>query len=226
MLPVAGILTRSLVAAGTLAVLAAAAGCQPVESEVPPAEDVPAGAIDGDGGTGTAGDTGTLPSDVPTLLADLEQTAAEWQPETVIVEVAIALDGERWREASVTYLAPDADRMLLVQADAEGTRQQRPTLETLDLEPVAAAGLAEVPPLPAGLLEPRALVEGAGEALEECSTGEVRSVLYSSGAPAAWDGAAWTEPPAWAATLAGPDGGLVVDPVTADALPDGCLAAG
>lgn len=217
----AGTSSRSPATACALVALVLAAGCQPVDSGVLPGGEPRPGQTAG--AEADADEPAALAPDLQALVADLEAAAVEWQAAPVLAEVYVDLDGEAWREATATFLAPDADRMLLLQVDADGQRQQRPTLETLDLVPVAAAGLAEVPPLPDGTLGPDELV-AAGQATD-CALGDIGSVLYSTGAPAAWDGTAWTEPPAWTATLGGDEASLLLDPVTGEALPDGCLPA-
>lgn len=210
-----------------------AAACQPVDSGVPAAGEETV--VEGTAPPEAAEQGSELAGDLTDLLSSLESVAAEWQEDAAVAEILAAVEGEVWRRATVTFLAPDADRMLVLQVDQAGTSQQRPTLETLELEPVSADGLADMPPLPDGALPPGALVERAGEALEECGIGDVDSVLYSTGAPAAWDGTSWTEPPAWTATLAGGEGdsgaadgdqggAVAVDPVTGEARPGGCFA--
>ena len=159
------------------------------------------------------------------LLAGQASAATEWQDEPVPVEIAAELADGRWTSARTMYMAPDADRFLLVTS-GQGAGQLRPTLATLGLEPVPAAAMAEVPPFPELSQGPQSLAESAQGPLEECSAGgEVTSVVYGTGAPASWDGERWTQAPRWTATVtvAGV-GAVVLDPVTAEAEPDSCIA--
>jgi hypothetical protein len=63
-------------------------------------------------------------------------------------------------------------------------------------------------------------------ALEDCGVGDLASVLYATGAPAAWDGQTWTERPAWTAMLSGAERAAVVDPRTGEPAADPCVDAG
>jgi hypothetical protein len=203
--------------------------CQPVDSELGTGvveDDVPTGEAGPARGAPTAGSA--LPDDLGALLAEHAGSAAQWQGGATPVEVVATLDGDRWVAASITYLAPDADRFLLISTGPEGTNQQRPTLATLSLEPVPDVALADVPPLPELAQPPVVLVEDAAAALEGCDAGDdVAVVVYATGAPASWDGERWTEEPAWTAVLSTEDGqGAVVDPVTGELTGRGCLAPG
>ncbi len=177
-----------------------ALGCQPVEPTDLGDDDAPIG---GEAATDPVGSPDqALPATLDELFTALHSTAAQWQNAPVVSEVLVNLDGDgAWREASVTYLAPDADRFLVVQLSAEGTSQEQPTLEGLELSAVPEPALAEVPD-PDGLLDPSALIDAAEPTLDECGVGAPPgTVLYASGAPAAWDGERWTEPPQWTATV-------------------------
>jgi hypothetical protein len=214
------VLGRTLAAAGAAVLLGA---CQPVDSG-----DVPRDELE-DTGTraparGAPAAAG-LPGDLAALLGELETTAAQWQSGARPVELVVDLTNGTWTAARVLYLAPDADRFLLATVTPEGTSQERPTLETLSLEPVTAAGVEQIPALPDGVRGPADLVDAAAEVLEECDVaGEITTVLYATGAPVAWDGARWTEPPRWEAALVTGDGaGASVDPVTARPAPSPCL---
>ncbi len=205
------------------------AACQPVDTPATQQRDEPSAAAEADAAPAPgAPQTSTrMPADLGALLAQLATTATEWQQDPVTAEIATSLTDGTWTGASVLYLAPDADRFLLVTADDRGTGQQRPSLEGLGLQPITAEGVAHVPPLPAGILAPEALVAAAEAALDGCGVRGVAAVVYSTGAPAAWDGMRWTVPPAWTAILTeGADGGgdgAAVDPVTGAALEGGCL---
>lgn len=198
-------------------------GCQPVD-------DVPGGAgvSPADRGVQEAGEAAGMPGSLQALAGELAPAAAQWQRDARIVEVAVTLgdDGE-WAEATVTYLAADADRLMLARVSADGTTVQRPTLSTLGLLPVSAEALAAVPSLPDGVLDPAALADAAGEPLDGCGfAGDVSEVVYSTGAPAGWDGERWVEQPSWTAIVgAGEAGAVALDPVTGAAATDPCVSA-
>lgn len=206
-----------------------AVACQPVDTEVAEGEPVDArdtGAPPAAAGTPGAPTSATAaPADLTALLEVQASTAAQWQAGARPVELVASLDDGRWTGTTILYLAPDADRFLLVSADAGGAAQQRPTLATLGLEPVTGPGVEAVPPLPELVLDPVALAAAAAGALAACDAGgDVTSVAYTTGAPATWDGQAWVEPPVWTATVAADDGaGVVVDPVTVQAAGDACV---
>src|SRR5690606_2225019 len=139
-------------------------------------------------------------------------------------EIVAELSDGTWTSASTMYLAPDADRFLVVTA-GEGPGQQRPTLATLGIEAVSAHAVAEIPPFPELAQGPLALAEAAQDPLEACGAdGKVTSVVYGTGAPASWDGERWTEPPRWTATVSSSGGAVVLDPVTAEPQPESCIS--
>lgn len=222
-----------LTASGVARVIAAAlpllllTACQPVDDGLPSSDDSAEGAV-GRPGPGAPEVDSRMPEDLPMLLAEHAGTAAQWQDGAIPVEIVAELEAGGWVSATVVYLAPDADRFLVITVDGEGTDQQRPTLETLGVEPVPEPALAEVPPLPQRARSPEALAEGARPALEGCGTDDDPvTVLYMTGAPATWDGSTWTEPPAWTATVSTAEGaGAVVDPVTVEPVGRGCVATG
>lgn len=200
-------------ALGITAVLAA---CQPVDDlDEPVDEDLAAGQVDRRG----APESG-LPDTLAATLTQTDVEAARWQEGARVAEVAVEVDGDRLTEVSVTYVAPDADRLLTVTLTDEGLREERPTLGAFDLEPIPADALAQLPPWPEGLREPTALVEGSDQAFDACGVdGAPDAVLYASGAPLAWDPDAgdWGGPLGWTATVTtGDDDGVVLDPVTAE----------
>ena len=165
----------------------------------------------------------TLPDSLDSLLAELRTTAAQWQADPVVAEVVVELEEGQWTSATVTYLAADADRFLLLRSGQEGTTEERPTLEGFELAPVDAAGVTAIPG-PGELLDPDELGEAAAEVLEACGVGEPTSVVYASGAPAAWDGERWTEAPRWRATVAGEAAALIDATSGTPAASDPCLA--
>ena len=146
------------------------------------------------------------------LRATFESTATQWQADPVVAEIVIELDSAAWTNAAVTYLAPDADRFLLLRMTPDGMSQERPTLEAFDLLPVTAEGVEQIPS-PDALLDPSTLVDSAADVLDNCGVGEPTTVIYATGAPAAWDGERWTETPQWAATVSG-EGAAILDPET------------
>jgi hypothetical protein len=197
-----------------------AAACQPVgEPELPSDDGEAAGATAPVGAPASS-----LPDDVDGLLAELEGTARQWQSGARATEVVIGLDeaGE-WSSAAVTYLAPDADRFLRLRVDHSGTSQDRPTLEGFDLHPLPGPALEEVPDLE-GVLEPRTLIDAAAGVLGTCDVGAPDTVVYTSGAPAAWDGESWTEEPRWTALVSGAGGALVEPDSGEPAAADPCVA--
>jgi len=170
----------------------------------------PFGGPEAIGPTAPAPDAGGPPVGAPArgLPASLEElrergagVAREWQDEPVLAEVEIDLDAEgAWNAARLTYLAADADRFLSLVTSGSGFSQQRPSLATFDLQPVTGEGLDQLPPFPDDAAEPAALAEAAAAA---CEVGDAPTVLYVTGAPVAWDGTAWSEPPVWRATVTG-----------------------
>lgn len=204
-----------------LAVAGLLAACQPVDHlELEDEEAEPAPLPGG-------GASGQLPDTLEGLLDRGQDLAREWQREPVLAEVAVTVAGERWRRARLLYLAADADRFLSLRFDREQVSQERVTLETLGLEPVPAGGLAGIPQFPTDALEPAALVEQAQPHVDGCLEGPPTEIIYDTGAPAAWQGSGWSDPPVWSATLwhAGGDGGgqgRRVNPVTADPVDEVC----
>jgi hypothetical protein len=179
-----------------------------------------------------AGGEGPAGEDRPAEFADLgaledtvEPNAREWDGGSRLVEVSAGLDEEgRWRKSRVTYVAPDADRMFVVALGDDGTTVQQPTLETLGFVSPTDEALREVPSLPDGAVPPERAAEVADDVLDECGIdGDPREVLYATGAPAAWDGSAWTADPAWSVSVLAGTGGvwLEIDGSVAD---EACFA--
>ena len=211
------------VAGGVLAAVALAA-CQPV--------DQPVVAPSQDAAPSDADLLGNPDEEFPTDLAELRafglQRAVLWQDDPRLSVVVVYLDGEgdgggdgggggggqAWERVRLTYVAPDADRILTVEAVPDGgARVERQTLSGLQLQPITAAGVAELPDLPDDALEPAALAAAAAPALEQCdAAGDVAAVIYANGAPESWDGQAWASAPVWRTTVLTPDGGAVVRP--------------
>lgn len=186
--------------------------CQPVDpptGDSSTASDVPGQRL----GAPVSG----MPARLEELVQRGGQMAAQWQPDPTLVELWVALDQRgSWTEARMTYLAPDADRFLVVHVSPSATRVERPTLAALGLRPVSAEGLAQVPPLPEGARQPADMPQAGRRALAACGVGTPpRAVRYSTGAPASWDGARWADPPVWTATVTDErDASVIVDPVT------------
>jgi hypothetical protein len=171
------------------------AGCQPfggpnAAAPTPDAQDSePLGAPDQD-----------RASTLDDLLTRGGAIAKEWQDEPVLTEVEVDLDAEgRWAGARLVYAAPDADRILQLETAGSGFTQQRPSLGTLQVQPVPAEALDEVPAFPDNAATPRQLA--TVQAAADCGVQGQASVLYASGAPFAWDGTTWTRTPAWHATV-------------------------
>jgi hypothetical protein len=161
-----------------------------------------------------------LPRTLTELVSRTHLLAEEWQDEPVLAEVEVDVDADgRWSAARATYLAPDADRFLSLETSGAGFSQQRPTLSTLQLQPVTAEGLAAVPPLPDDAAEPHDLAQS--DAAAECGVGTPTTVLYATGAPVAWDGTTWTRTPEWRATISDGDAAAAVDLVSGEL--DRCL---
>jgi hypothetical protein len=210
-----------------LVAAALAAACQPVD-EVDDLGPQVEGEDDVAGDPVGAPETG-MPATVGELRARTDEAARQWQEDPRVAEARVELDDEGgWREARVTYLAPEADRFLIVRVSPEGISEERLVLTHLDLTALPAEAVDEVPELPEDVAEPSALAEAAVEPLDECGVGgEARAVLYSSGAPYAWDpgSVAWSEPPAWGVTVTTDEGGgASLDPVTGEpAGPSACF---
>lgn len=198
-----------------------ALGCQPADD---PALGIGTAEDRGDAASNPVGaPRESLPDSLEGLLARLDSTARRWQDDPRVVEIVLELTEDRWTGASVTYLAPDADRFLALRIDAEGTTQERPTFEGFDLQPVPGDALAEVP-APDALLGPAELLAAAQTVLDDCGVGPPERLFYATGAPAAWDGSRWTEEPAWTAAIAG-ERAAVVDPTTGEPIADPCIPA-
>lgn len=146
------------------------------------------------------------PSELDDLLERGQAIAEEWQDEPVAAEVSVTLDAQgRWSSARIVYVAPDGDRLLQLETSGSGFTQERPSLGTLQVPPVPAEALEQVPAFPEDAAAPQALV--AAPATQECGISGAPTVLYASGAPFAWDGTTWTREPAWRATVTGAEGG-------------------
>ncbi len=212
-------------AAAVLALAAAVAACQPVDAPPPrddSTDDLPAPDATAEPG---APATSRVPQSLDGLTSQLETVAQEWQADPVMAEIHVSLADTTWTQALVTYVAADADRLLVVDVSADGMSQQRPTFSTLGLQPISAAGVEELPALPDAAQDPQELAAAAAPLLDECGyDSTVASVLYASGAPVAWDGERWTEEPAWTATVATPDGdSVLLDPVSGALAREDCL---
>jgi hypothetical protein len=195
--------------------------CQPVE--VGSSATATETAVPGTGSTpGRGAPDRQTPTTFTGILDRAFQTALTWQDDPRPAEVLVELGAGRPAVAEVTYLAPEADRLLTVRITDEGIIERRPTLGALDLLPVSAAGMDELPPPPEGVLDPLALAAAAEQPLSDCGVdpgGGVVEVGYASGAPFAWDGQVWADPPVWTATVTvvesgGTRSGTPMDPIT------------
>ncbi|HWH32106.1 MAG TPA: hypothetical protein VNU01_05485 [Egibacteraceae bacterium] len=204
-----------------LAVLAATA-CQPVD-DVP--RD-PRGTVERVTETPLDAPVTGMPSSLEDLRARAWPEALAWQDEPVLAEILVDVEASGgWRRAQLTYLAADADRLLTVTVTADGMADELTTLAALQLHPVSRRGMAEVPELPEGVLQPPELVRMGRAELRECGIRDTPTgVLYASGAPAAWNGRRWTAPPVWTATVTSDGGAVQLDPVSGEVL--GCVEAG
>ncbi|MGM0818068.1 MAG: hypothetical protein ACQETV_01590 [Actinomycetota bacterium] len=201
----ASALAAALALAGALL-----SACEPVEEDLAE-EGAPASPSREDG----------APEDLAGMVALTDAAADEWVEGAVVVEVVVPRDAEAI--VRTTYVAPDTDRLLVVEATDDGLVEQQPTFETLGFSELTPAALESVPDLE-GLLEPDALPDAAEETIADCEVGEVDEVLYTTGAPAAWDGAQWTSEPAWEITVLDPDGNGAVLDGDGDPREDPCIA--
>lgn len=144
--------------------------------------------------------------DVAEVERRARQPARDWHRRSRLVEVTVVLgtDG-RWVESRATYLAPDADRMLVVTVAPGGLTSQQPTLATLGFTPPTREGLEQVPAAPSEVVEPLAAAEAA---VSSGCVEQVGEVLYATGAPAGWNGGGWTSPPGWRVSAVGEGGGV------------------
>lgn len=189
------------------------AGCQlvdrPLAEDDPTAEEAPSPQL------GRPDDT--FPTSLAELLAFGRQEAATWQDDPRLTDLTVWLDerGE-WVEVRVGYVAADAERLFTLRAVPNRMVQERPLLAGLELVPLTAAAVEELPPFPDDALAPTDLGLAAEDGLAQCDAagGPVRAVVYATGAPGAWDGSTWTSVPAWRATVVTAAGGVVVDPRT------------
>ena len=139
--------------------------------------------------------------------------AQTWQDDPVLADFTVFLAEGEWESVRLTYVAADAERMLVYESTPEQLSLERPLLEGLQLLPVPGAAIAAIEVLPEGALEPVELAEASATALADCDAAgeEVRAVLYATGAPAAWDGTQWTRTPTWRATVVTDSTGVLVE---------------
>jgi hypothetical protein len=203
--------------------LALLVACQPFGG--PPAVTPSAGPRDG-ASDAIGAPQASLPSDLPALLTRGQRTAEEWQEAPVLSELQVDVDeAGAWSGVRLVYLAADADRFLQLTEQGGHFSEERPSLATLQLPSMPVEALEQVPAFPDDALPPEELAaaEGAGQ----CGVEGGATVLYATGAPVAWDGTTWTEPPEWRALVTGADGtagedrGATLDIRTGAG--DGCL---
>lgn len=182
-----------------LAVCLLLAACQPVEEAVPRAPrtaSAAAAAAAAEGATSSptprlgAPDEGVPPT-LPEALARTDRVAREWQAGPRLTQLRVVTGGAVLALVEATYVAPEADRFLVVTLTPDGDEQQRTTLDALGLVPVTEEALDEVPDLPAVVLDPFALLAACGS--------DAAELLVLSGAPEAWDGETWEPAPRWRA---------------------------
>lgn len=182
-----------------LAAALAVAACQPAGGPaLQPSGDEPAPATSEEllGAPGSGG----VPQSIDQLVQLGRERAQTWQDDPVLTELIVEVgeDGA-WSSAEVTFAAGEAARLFQVTANAEGISETRPSLATLQLQPVPPEALEDVPELPEDVRTPAALA--ASEGVRECIGGPGTTVHYTTGAPYAWDGEHWTQDPAWVATV-------------------------
>lgn len=204
-------------AAGAVLAAALLVGCQLSEATGPAVVATSEGAAAEDAALGSPEQD--WPRTLPALQAYAAPEALAWQDDPVLADVTVWLDEEgRWQRVRLTYVAPDAERMMTIRSRPDELRVERPRLAGLQLPELPAAAVEQMVPLPADVQEPAALGEAAAQALADCGAGgPARAVLYATGAPAAWDGSTWSRIPSWRATVVTPAGGVIVDPVTGTA---------
>ena len=177
--------------------------CQPVDDEVDLDQQSPAPEEE-DGAAG---------ADFDRILSAADEAADEWDAAARLVEISVSVEDGAPVSGRVTFLGPDAARLLVVEVTGDTVEEQQPTAETLGFEPVPADALSEVPEPPEDLVEPDGLVDDLGGVLVGCGVDEAREILYATGAPAGWDGSAWVDAPQWRVTVVGEDGaGAVLEP--------------
>ena len=183
-------------------VLTLVVGCQPAGGPGAGGSEVPSGGrTDRPLGAPGAG----LPSTLDGLLELGRQRALEWQEEPVLAEVEVDVtETGTWADARLTYLAPDADRMLQLVASGGGFTEELPSLASLQIQPVPQVGLDELPEFPEDAAAPEELA--TSEAAQGCGLAGDVTVLYVTGAPIAWDGSQWSSSPEWRVTVAAADG--------------------
>lgn len=200
-----------------LALAALAVACQPFGGP-PGGAPTPSGdaASDPIGAPAAA-----VPSDLPALLQRGQEVANEWQETPVLAELQIDVDeAGAWSGVRMIYLAAEADRLLQLVEEGGDFSEQRPSLASLSMQAVPAEGLDELPGFPQDALAPEDLATAAGA--RECGVEGGATVLYATGAPAAWNGTAWASPPQWRALVTGADGtGAELD--ISSGASDGCL---
>lgn len=213
---------RLAAAVPVAALVVGLAACQPVE-EIDDLGDAPDAGVGADDADLRGAPAVALPTTLAEALERAEGEAVQWQAGARLAEVVVAVteDG-KLAEGRLTYLAPDADRILAVGITPEGISRQRPTLATLGLTPIPGAAVEALPPLPEGTREPAELATAAEQAFAGCGVdGRPETVLYATGAPLAWnpDTEAWATPLGWTATVTTEGGaGAVLDPVAATVL--------
>ena len=212
-------LARTVVVALSAAVLLVAA-CQPADDpletqgqdEQSAPDEPPVGVEAASGVPQTLGD----------LFDQVDETASEWQSGARPVEIRATMDDGQVASTQATFVGGGADRFLVIETDAEGVSENAPRLDGLELGVIPVAAVDAIEP-PDELADPAELIELAAPALDECGLPQVTTVLYTTGAPAAWTGESWASEPVWRGILrAGDDGTAHVDPRSGELAADGC----
>lgn len=170
------------------------------------------------------------PETLDELLDRASDEAARWHEQPLLAELRVEFgEDQQWAEAYATYVAPQAEQLLVVEWAGEGRAERRPRLAGLGLSALPKEALAGIPPLPEDARAPGKLAGTAAELLAECGVDDVpTAVLYASGAPDAWDPEAgqWSQPPEWTVTVTNEEGsGVTLHPVTAEPVSSSCFTA-
>lgn len=211
--------------AATVAVVALAVmvlGCEPVDEPLPaPGEQPEVEARDDADAEVLGAPEEDMPGDLDQLVERTEPEASRWQPDPRPAEAAVTLDGERWREASVTYAAAEADSMLVVRVNVGGVSTERINFEPIGLEPLPTDAIADLPPLER-VSAPVDLAAAAEDRFSACGAeSPAQQVRLATGVPASWEGDGWAQPPRWEAVVTDAAGmGVRLEAATGDPVDD------
>lgn len=210
----------SLPAALVLVAVTTTVACEPVDEPLPDVVDDAARDRDESGAEAVGSPAEEVPGDLAGLTERTAPEAERWQPDPRPAEAAVRLHDGRWRSASVTYVAAEADSALVVRVDDDGLATERISFHTLGLDPLPHEALEGFPAM-TDLVAPADLAAAAEERFDECDAAEPAvEVRLATGAPATWEGDGWAQEPRWRAAVTNEEGrGVRLDAVTAE--PDG-----